>query len=169
MNGALEWRKPSHFDEWEFELPVSMIDVVFLLLVFFLCSTQFRTRDWVLESRLPREGGSTEPSPVYPPAELRVKIFWEDPSGEAVRDPVPGARVVMLVGPRRCADPNELARVLALVTERHAGMSVVIDARSRVPFRWVLGAVDACARANIENVRFTAPASAEGGSEWWQL
>ncbi len=33
MNGALKRARPSYDDEWEFELPVSFVDVVFLLLI----------------------------------------------------------------------------------------------------------------------------------------
>ena len=170
MRGVLRQATPSYDEEWEFELPVSMIDVVFLLLIFFMCSTRFRSEDRVLASDLPRgkgpRVGEHEPEP---PVELCVKIFWESASGEAVGDPAPGGRVAITMGGRRCADPNELARVLSSLSARHERTPVVIDARKRVPFAWVLGAVDACARAGIENVRFRAPARTEVGPEWWHL
>lgn len=169
MNGVLSQAKPSYDDEWEFELPVSMIDIVFLLLIFFMCATQFRADERALASELPNGIQPHGPPPPPSPVELRVKIFWEDPSGDAVAHPSPGARVVILAGRRRCADPNELTRVLSSLAERHESVPVVIDARKRVPFAWVLGAVDACSRANIRDVRFCAPARTDGGSEWWHL
>jgi len=44
----------------------------------------------------------------------------------------------------------------------------VIDGRQRVPFYVILGAVDACARAELYNVRFQAPPVAGGGgSDYW--
>ena len=169
MNGVLKRAKPSCDDEWEFELPVSFVDVVFLLLIFFMCAAQFRSEERVLASNLPRDGRPDIEKKPEPPAEVRVKIFWESASGEAVADPSPGARVVTLVGRRRCVDPNELTRVLSSLRGRHERTPVVIDARRRVPFAWVIGAVDACARAGIENVRFRAPAGTDLGSEWWRL
>ena len=161
---------PSYDDEWEFELPVSMIDIVFLLLIFFMCTARFRSDEHALASNLPRDGERDfKRVDVEPPTEIVVKIFWESASGEVVPGPAPGARVVMLVCGGRCADPNELARTLLSLGGRHRRTPVVIDARKRVPFAWVLGTVDACARAGVGNVRFRSPARTELGSEWWQL
>ena len=43
-------------DPPEAELPLSMIDVTFLLLVFFMCSMQFKTIEQRLDADLPKDG-----------------------------------------------------------------------------------------------------------------
>ena len=44
-------------EEYEFELPLSFVDVVFLLLIFFLCATNFRTVEKKLDANLPKDEG----------------------------------------------------------------------------------------------------------------
>jgi len=39
------------------ELPLSMIDVTFLLLIFFMCSMQFKTVEQKLDANLPKNEG----------------------------------------------------------------------------------------------------------------
>lgn len=49
-------------------------------------------------------------------------------------------------------------------------MPVVVDARQAVPFQWVVGALDACARAGVRNVKFQAPpVEGAGGADWWWM
>ena len=56
--------------------PTSMIDVTFLLLVFFLCTLRFKSLDQKLEAHLPREGGVAqgEPAPVI---DVRLRVLEE--------------------------------------------------------------------------------------------
>ena len=127
-------------EEWELELPVAMIDVTFLLLVFFMCTAQFRTLDRKLDAHLPKDsscrgiGGEVTP-------EVWVRITRSD----------------ILAGRKRCDDLNHLARVLAETKQATQNLRVVLDAGDDVPFHLVLGSLDACKRARIDRVRFAAP------------
>jgi biopolymer transport protein ExbD len=156
-------------DDWEFELPVSMIDVVFLLLVFFMCAARFRSPEMILKTQLPKDGPRKGPVRNFDVSEILIKIFWADTAGMPVPGPTPGGEVAIVAGRTRCEDLNDLARRLAVLAERHPDMPVVIDARKRVPFRYVLGAVDACKRACVGKVRLRAPAVDDSGDDWWQL
>ncbi len=64
---------------------------------------------------------------------------------------------------------NELARTLRDLVARNS-MPVVLDARASVPFRFVIGALDACARAKVEDVKFQSPPAPDGGGDdWWWM
>ena len=179
-------------EEYEFELPVSMIDVVFLLLIFFMCASNFRTTEKKLDANLPKdEGQMARPVTFEIPLEIRVKIYWANnnptrqwPFGQCIHSPtlalppsvhqVPvslaGAHIVIQVGKKQCGDLNDLYKKLSEITARQPDTPVLIDARQAVPFKWVLGAIDACARAQVENVKFQAPAVEDGGGDdWWHM
>ena len=69
-------------------------------------------------------------------------------------------------------DMNELANKLkslkASIERGPLKISVVLDARKNVKFDYVIGALDACYRAEIEDVKFQAPPVPEGGGDdWW--
>jgi len=175
------------------ELPLSMIDVTFLLLIFFMCSMQFKTVEQKLDANLPKnEGQNPIPKQVEQPTEIRVKVYWANNQGQViynnkmafpadwngVRVPlsIAGAHIAMkvnnlLVSTTPAGGPNlsELARTLRDLVARNP-MPVVIDARSSVPFRWVIGALDACAIAKVKDVKFQSPPAPEGGGDdWWWM
>ena len=54
----------------ERELPISTIDIVFLLLIFFMCSMQFRSVERKLDSELPKTEGP-HPRPMLTPQARR--------------------------------------------------------------------------------------------------
>lgn len=171
-------------EDWEYELPTSFIDCIFLLLIFFLLTARFKSFERKLDADLPKnEGQNPIPKKVEIPNEIRVKIFWENAQGQVISSPnygdpndivrgqplsVAGAHIAIHVNKIPCTNLNDLARKLADIGARNPGMPVVIDARQKVPFKWVLGAVDACARAKITNVKFQAPpVEGGGGDDWW--
>jgi biopolymer transport protein ExbD len=140
---------------------------------------------------LPRDEGSRFiPKIVKDPAEIRVKIYWANDKGqviysfmssyppgwEGVRVPlsIAGAHVEMKVNKleiRRTPhgpDLAELARTLRELVAR-SPMPVVIDARSAVPFRCVMGALAACLRAGVRTPKFQAPPPPGGGGTGWSL
>jgi biopolymer transport protein ExbD len=176
-------------EEYEFELPISMIDVVFLLLIFFMCAAKFRSVEKMLDADLPKDEGQNpvKPPPIEIPNEIRVKIYWANHKGEVIYSPqrafpenwpgvivkglsIAGPHVVIKIKKTRCTDLNDLATKLSEMGRRNPDVPVVIDARSAVPFKWIIGAIDACARAKIQNVKFQAPPVPEGGGDdWWWM
>ena len=171
-------------EEYEFEMPISMIDVVFLLLIFFLCASRFKAVEKKLEADLPKnEGPNAIPTKVEKPNEIRVQIYWANAKGQVISssnfgDPndvvrgasldTSGAHIVIETNRKPRRDLNDLYRTLAELSGRNPEMPVVIDARQKVPFKWVIGAIDACKRANVASIKFQAPpVEGGGGSDWW--
>ena len=82
-------------EEYEFELPVSFVDVVFLLLIFFMCASTFRMTEKKLDANLPKdEGLMNRPVKFEIPHEIRVKIYWANnvqkrqwPFGQPIHSP----------------------------------------------------------------------------------
>ncbi len=143
----------------DFELPVSMIDVVFLLLIFFMCASKFKTLEQRLDAQLPKDQGPTEGTPPPPPEhpDLRIKISING-----------SGRPAIVAGQYPCLDLNDLARKLKVLAGTTPDQPIVIDSRQNVPFYVVLGAMDACSRARLTDIKFQAPpAIGGGGSDYW--
>src|SRR5215470_12761580 len=82
---------------------VPMVDVIFCLCVFFMCSFHFKQLEGKFDSWLPLErGGFTPIVDDKLLEEIRVALFW-DPQHD---------RVVRQLGTRRLADDAELQAML---------------------------------------------------------
>ena len=174
-------------EEYEYELPTSFIDVTFLLVIFFMVNLQFRSTEKKLDAELPKDEGLNPVfTKVVQPTEIRVKVYWANGQGQIIHshakpfpDNWPGVRVPLSVdrahielrvNKMAVANLTDLARVLQELGAKDPTMPVVIDARQAVPFRWVIGALDACSRAGIKTVKFQAPpAEGGGGDDWWWM
>src|SRR5215831_1778027 len=80
---------------------VPMVDVIFCLCVFFMCSFKFKQLEGRFDSWLPKDRGPVAGVDL-PLEEIRVALFW-DPARE---------RVVRQLGARRIADDAELETML---------------------------------------------------------
>ena len=146
-------------EEPDFDIPTSMIDVVFLLLIFVMCASKFKTMEQRLEANLPKdEGQNPIQKKIEKPQEIRVKIKLDKATGQAI----------ILAQDYPCKDLNDLAKKLRTLAQTMPGLPVIIDGRQKVPFFIILGALDACARADLTDVKFQAPPVAGGGgSDYW--
>ena len=146
IDGIRRVLKRQGADEWE--LPTSMIDVVFLLLIFFLCSSQFRTQEQRLDALLPKHGPNWETPPVErPPVEVLIHVGAHDTAAG-----LPQFRIRARV----MHDANELVALLRQLP-RPADYQMVIDGEPNCPFMHLMSALDACARADLTKVSFTPP------------
>ena len=58
---------------------VPMVDVIFCLCVFFMCSMKFKELEGKFESWLPKDKGTSQPmSQETPIEEIRVAMLWEE-------------------------------------------------------------------------------------------
>ena len=121
-----------------------LIDIVFLLLIFFLVTTRFSEEDHELEVMLPT---ASEAKPlVVKPKEIFINIDAE------------GA---YFVGTKKFAI-NEMETMLAEADVNNpTGQTVIIRADKRCQWDSVVAAINACQRAGIHDVRPTT--SGEGG------
>jgi len=143
-----------------------MIDCVFLLLIFFMCSLELKKTDGIISAFLPKNRGLNTDPPDVDPGAVRVKLLWLDPTSLRPTDRDEGV-VVLKVGTKVYPDVDgapdyallyEDLVVMRGIRER-AGKDpcVIIDGRAQVPFEHVVAALNACVKARIEDVTFAAP------------
>ena len=166
----------------------SMIDVVFLLLIFFLCSMQFRAEEGTLDTWLPRDRGTDASSSGAVQSACRVTLYQEagsvfafadhakvpsrhpadrgaaDPDGRWGEDPVIADQADL---ESSHAGPGPERRYLRQHLERRVEtaiqpLSVVIDAEPGIPSAYVLWVVDLCRELEIPEVRIAVPESLYG-------
>jgi biopolymer transport protein ExbD len=116
-----------------------LIDVVFLLLIFFLVATKFAEEERELDIPLP-EASEARPLITQPP-ELFVNI---NAAGEFI---ISGEKLNL----------KQLQEVLVRASNANPGrVSVIIRADRRCAWEAVVAAINACLRANIRDYRATA-------------
>ncbi len=143
-------------EEEEWTLPTSMIDVVFLLLIFFMCASRFRVLERRLDAFLPKDKG---------PQSIQTTVRQLDEIVIHVTAVRPDLRVPKFrIREFRTNDPNELAARLKQL-QSVGDMPVVIDGRPLCPFRHVMSALDSCARAKLTKVEFRPPPAADAGGD----
>jgi biopolymer transport protein ExbD len=141
-------RRPSALAPVEPDL-TSMIDVVFLMIVFFLCTLSFHELEGRLDSRLPKdEGGRPGPALVLvDPLHLDVVRDASRAAGVAVR--VQGTRTLDLA-----ALPALVERFVATSLEPRARVST----GPGVTYGDVVSVLDACVLGGLLDVSFAATA-----------
>jgi biopolymer transport protein ExbD len=144
-----------------------MIDVTFLLLIFFMLTIQFRTLEGLLAAHLPRGVGGA-PTEAEPRDEVRIRIdvLQEGTPVDAITSTSwdgarpfrygPDRRVRWSVGPWSTTDARELALHLREAHRSLAEHEVVVDARARTIYSEVVTAVDAARAAGWERIGFAA-------------
>jgi len=117
-----------------------MIDVVFLLLIFFMVSTTFK-EDTRIQIRLPEAKG--EEAPADEPRVLEIAI---DDAG------------TFHVNERRVADhePATLREAIIGAVGEERGFPVVIRADAATPYQAVMTAMDAASRLGLLRFAFAA-------------
>jgi len=136
-----------------------MIDVIFLLLIFFVSTASFRAAEEILPADLSLPGTTSDIEPVD--MELRdleeivVKIFR--------RDDRPGWQIESRgqeTSPRVLSDLAELQATLRAVAEVQKDLPVIIDVEDKhlVPIEDVIDVCDLCRGIGLERVQFAASA-----------
>lgn len=125
-----------------------MIDVVFLLIIFFMCS-QFRTHEGELLARLPERGGLVAGARVLDernPAVARVYVARE---GAGVRCFLNGAAL---------PDVGRLYPALVALRQGRPDLEAILDGDDALDFDHFLRAFDDCLRAGLTRVALVRPA-----------
>lgn len=142
-----------------------MIDVVFQLLIFFLCNLQYRTLEGRIDAFLPKERGAAHgDTTLVTPVEvtLRVALPGErrdplDPthpwSGEGPYELV-GRELLYGVGPRRTRALVDVERWLTELAASSADRSLVLDPREGALYDDVVPVLDLARTAGFESLRF---------------
>ena len=161
--------------EYEEDAPFSfipMIDIVFLILIFFMCATRFKQVEKKLECFLPTdEGQMNVPHQLEKPEELSIFVkdnhrmrqstdFNQRAMRKATyylasRDAtaITAAELYAKVAPFAVNPEQEV--LIALYDET----SDEADGKDQlVPFYNIVNVIDACKRAGINHIKFQAPA-----------
>ncbi|HUS57216.1 MAG TPA: biopolymer transporter ExbD [Planctomycetota bacterium] len=124
----------------------AMIDITFLLLVFFLLGTDFREPQARLDARLPTTGGPAAAPGPQDEEELVVRVMMR-PSAK---------RPVYRIGELTFASQDALENKLAKCRVRRADQSVTIDADASAPCEAVIGVLDSCIKTGYVKTAFAA-------------
>ena len=173
---ALLRRRRNSNGEEEVELKLTpMIDVVFQLLIFFLCATKFPEPEGVLKSWLPKNKGQANTLPDIDPGSVRlilrmvdgtVTCEHEDPSSPTGFSVFPAAQVRDFQTGRDEIVPNwqEVERYLAQAKANYKnrgvgtkGLPVILDFGEDVPWKYVVELLDICTGLGIKNLQISAP------------
>jgi biopolymer transport protein ExbD len=125
-----------------------MIDVTFLLLIFFLVTTTFKRAEGVFTSQLPRDAGA--PTAALPISPIIVRITQLEPRDEEYRIRIDNYT-------RAPATFTELAQFLADIQTNpgfDADTPVVIFPASGVRWDHVVNCWNAAVRADCRNIAF---------------
>jgi biopolymer transport protein ExbD len=130
----------------------AMVDVIFCLCIFFMCSFHFKQLEGKIESWLPKDI-SINPNAAEKDflEEIRVILLWDARAASTVRK----------VGNRPpVADDKELVKTILDMAEAHRKLGkkdfpVLIDADRDVPWEDVVKVMDLCKREKLERIEFT--------------
>lgn len=113
-----------------------MVDIVFLLLIFFLVTWNFSRNETELDVKVPkaREGKETRRA-----------------VGEVILNVKADGSVVMN---RRAMDPAALGDALKKIAALYPDQAVILRGDENTDYRHVVEVLDICRRANIWNVAF---------------
>jgi biopolymer transport protein ExbD len=147
MEGNMAKLKKYPYEEASMELQMApMIDVVFQLIIFFMCSIHFKSLEGKLYSYLPKDKGSivTPVTDVFL-QEVRIKLIYSENEPLLTR---------MTIGGQEFKDFDSAyqhLRSLApnLITPKGDIIPVKIDADGKVPAQNVVSALDICKKAGV--------------------
>src|SRR5882672_9114397 len=116
---------------------VPMVDVIFCLCVFFMCSFKFKQIEGKFDSWLPKDKGLGDATSTALIEEIRVAMFWDDATQTTSRT----------LGTRKVKSDDELQ---GLIRDAHADfvrlgkteIPVTIDSDSRVPWKEVINVMN---------------------------
>ena len=126
-----------------------MIDVVFLLLIFFVCTASFQPPEEVLPSDVVVSGAGSLNAPVEPTPELDEVILRGKPVGE---------QLIWSINDSPCPTFDRLRELLTDLAEIDPTLPVIVDPSGDVPLAEVIRVYDASRRAGFLAVRFAASA-----------
>ena len=152
-----------------------MIDVTFLLLIFFILTLKFKVLEGKLSAYLPKDQGLTsELNEESEAVEIRIEVVpgqagrrvfaGGEEAGEAFREEsqrrfsiLPGSRRLLYwVGPRRLTDRAGLERRLAELQRLDPDRRAVIDAGPGTFTGDVVGVLDSLVEAGFDRISFRA-------------
>ena len=127
----------------------AMVDIIFCLCVFFMCSLHFKQLEGKFDTWLAKDKGSQGMPVGTIIQEIRVALFWNEATGEVTRK----------IGTRVVPEDDRLQELLAesfadFKRLNKPDMSLTIDADPKVPWQDVVNVINLGKRVGIEKVEF---------------
>ncbi|MFH0888494.1 MAG: biopolymer transporter ExbD [Planctomycetota bacterium] len=145
-------QKKIKYEEASMDLQMApMIDVVFQLIIFFMCSIHFKSLEGKLLAQLPLDKGMGEKivtSPIL--TDVRIKLIYSE------NEPL---LTKVKIGSTDFSDMNSLykhLRNMEFITLDGDVIPVKIDADGKVPAQSVVSVLDICKRAGVPKTEFAA-------------
>jgi biopolymer transport protein ExbD len=131
----------------------AMVDVIFCLCIFFMCSFHFKQLEGRVDAWLPKEKGNQNgPPPPLILEEIRVFMRWDAARSATVRK---------VVRNEVSSDQELVDAILAMKRDyEKAGKSlfpVIVDATPDVPWQDVVHVVDLCKGQKLSMIEFAEP------------
>ena len=124
-----------------------LIDVVFLLLIFFVCTASFRRPEELLPTNLSAVGAVETSEPTPPPEDLGEVIVMLRQEAD---------RVAWEVSGRRLDQPDDVRTMLASLARLKRDLPIILDVGGDVPIRYALDTYDWCRLAGFATIQFAA-------------
>ncbi|HUW33128.1 MAG TPA: biopolymer transporter ExbD [Planctomycetota bacterium] len=127
----------------------SMIDVTFLLLIFFLLGTKFKEPAGRLNAFLPKDRGPNpnNVSVIEPEEELVIRVMMK-----------PGhTKPVYKLGDTEYPTVADLEQKLLVLYGINADQPVTIDPDPRAQYNYVLQVLNSCIKVGYAEIAFSAP------------
>jgi len=152
--------KSKNVDPCELDF-TAMIDVIFQLMIFFMCTIKFKSLEGKLFSYLPKDVGLQNTSVPDPNLdEVRIKLVYDE------RKPL-NTKITLQTSSNSSSSAevqipdwetlsNQVAGHYARIMSINAKVPFIIDPQSKVPLQSIVHAMDACRKANITDIRFAA-------------
>ena len=154
-------RPPYHRDE-RGRLDVKMtpmIDVIFLLLIFFVSTASFQAVEEALPANLSWPGSGTAVDSIDLELEdldeIIVKILWQE-GRPGWRVELPGQQS----GALAISNLKQLRGTLSSMAGLRSDLPVILDVQGEVPIENVIDVYDACRQIGLERIQFAASVEA---------
>jgi biopolymer transport protein ExbD len=144
-----------------------MIDVVFLLLIFFMCTLKFKTLEGKLSAYLPKDVGvNTSQAEPIEKVEITLTVLKEGTKFNARGDgpwiDEPGRRftygpdrvIRYQIGPRKTTQLSDLEDRLKVLHKQDEERPATIDARPGIVYEEVVRVLDLAMDADFDEVTF---------------
>jgi len=151
-------QKKNKYEQASMELQMApMIDVVFQLIIFFMCSIHFKSLEGKLYSYLPKDKGGIEGPRSLPPIdEVRIKLVYSENAPLLTR---------IKVGNTEFPDWDSLERQIRNISPNLVTpdglefIPVKIDADDGIPAQSVVSVLNICKKAGVQKTEFAAKTS----------
>lgn len=138
-----------HGDGGRLEVKMTpMIDVIFLLLIFFVSTASFQAVEEVLPTHLSLPGDMSDAEPIDEEfedlEEIVVKVLWHN------------GRAAWQINQRDLTDLSQVQAVLEAAAQVKIDLPVILDVDGQVPIEHVIDVCDVCRQIGLVKIHFAA-------------